>query len=164
MIALVGIALCSSGAAAPAAPATPIIWTFRNADEVATGTWLQDTIVDVDDEPIDWVEAVQKALVDKYDQTRGALFFEVVQGFTPSQVGETPEAMGAGVIGTKILPMLDSADLPTRVLGSIALYELVEHRGAPYDPIETDRRDRRNRAVTRLENYLEKGELTVLAP
>lgn len=34
-----------------------LIWSFKNTGIQASGVWLGDTVVNVDDEPIDWLEA-----------------------------------------------------------------------------------------------------------
>jgi hypothetical protein len=110
-------------------------------------------------------EAVQQAFVEKYGATGGGALFEVVQGFTPSQVGSQASgaatAVQGGVIPTKLLPMLESEDLATRVLGSLALFELIEHRLAAKDLAVSDRAERR-KFIRRVERDIERGELPLL--
>ncbi|TWT96726.1 hypothetical protein Pla108_25000 [Botrimarina colliarenosi] len=103
-------------------------------------------------------EKVRQAFVEKYGNAGGAAFFEVLTGFTPTQVGRSPEAMQEGVINEKLLPMLRSDELATRVLGSIALDELVEYKNDPFNPLDSELK--RRRTLTRIGNFLERGELT----
>ncbi len=106
-------------------------------------------------------EVVRQAFVEKYGATGGGALFEVVQGFTPDQVGDDAASVQAGVVPGKLLPMLDSEDLATRVLGSLALFELIDHRQAAKDIAVADRRDRRT-FLRRLERDIRDGELALL--
>jgi hypothetical protein len=107
-------------------------------------------------------EAVQQAFIEKYGSAGGGALFEIVQGFTPAQVGSDATAVQGGVIPGKLLPMLESEDLATRVLGSIALFELIESRPVDKDVAVGDRTDRR-KFIRRVERDIEQGKLPVLS-
>jgi hypothetical protein len=107
-------------------------------------------------------EAVRQAFVEKYGSAGGGALFEIVQGFTPAQVGGDATAVQGGVIPGKLLPMLESEDLATRVLGSMALFELIESRPVDKDVAVGDRADRR-KFIRRVERDIERGELPLLS-
>lgn len=106
-------------------------------------------------------EAVRQAFVEKYGSAGGGALFEIVQGFTPAQVGSDAAAVQGGVIPGKLLPMLESEDLATRVLGSMALFELIESRPVDKDVAVGDRADRR-KFIRRVEKDIRLGELPLL--
>jgi hypothetical protein len=106
-------------------------------------------------------EAVRQAFVEKYGSAGGGALFEIVQGFTPAQVGGDATAVQGGVIPGKLLPMLESEDLATRVLGSMALFELIESRPVDKDVAVGDRADRR-KFIRRVEKDIRLGELPLL--
>jgi hypothetical protein len=120
-----------------------------------------DTLRQTASRSVAGAEAVRKALVDKYDEAGGGALFAVVQGFTADQVGGDAAAVQAGVIPTTLLPMVESEDLATRVLGTTALFELIEHRASAKDLAAGDRTERR-RFVRRLERDLQQGELALV--
>lgn len=107
-------------------------------------------------------EVVRQAFIEKYGSAGGGALFEVVQGFTPAQVGGDAAAVQGGVIPGKLLPMLESEDLATRVLGSIALFELIESRPVDKDVAVGDRTDRR-KFIRRVERDIEQGKLPLLS-
>jgi hypothetical protein len=107
-------------------------------------------------------DAVQQAFVEKFGSAGGGALFEVVQGFTPAQVGGDATAVQGGVIPGKLLPMLESEDLATRVLGSMSLFELIESRPVDKDVAVGDRADRR-KFIRRVERDIERGELPLLS-
>jgi hypothetical protein len=107
-------------------------------------------------------EAVRQAFVEKYGSAGGGALFEIVQGFTPAQVGGDATTVQGGVIPGKLLPMLESEDLATRVLGSMALFELIESRPVDKDVAVGDRADRR-KFIRRVERDIERGELPLLS-
>lgn len=106
-------------------------------------------------------EAVRQAFIEKYGSAGGGALFEVVQGFTPAQVGGDAAAVQGGVIPGKLLPMLESEDLATRVLGSMSLFELIESRPVDKDVAVGDRSDRQ-RFIRRVEKDIRLGELPLL--
>lgn len=85
---------------------------------------------------------VLRGFVVSHGDNGGAALFELVAGFATDQVGVTPAELQLGVVQAKLVGigsddepgLLDSKDLPTRVLASLALDELVVQEGQPYDP------------------------------
>jgi hypothetical protein len=131
-------------------------------DKAQADDWQRhlDTLRQMASRSVRGAEAVRTAFVEKYGDAGGGALFELVQGFTPSQVGDDKAAVEAGVIPSKLLPTLDSEDLATRVLGSLSLFELIEHRLAAKDLAVAERKDRRT-FVRRVEKDIRDGELAV---
>lgn len=102
-------------------------------------------------------DAVFASFAAAYGRLAGAEFFKFLAGIPADEIGQSPEQVAVGLVPVAIVPKLESNDLASRVMGSLALDEAIEPIRRPFNP--TARATDRRSSLRVLKNALEDEEV-----
>ena len=104
---------------------------------------------------------VRLALVVEFGEAAASELTRLLRGFGAAEVGRDAEGVASGAVPEQIVPALQSRDLATRVVASVALDQAVGTLNRPYNP--GDSLGKRNGAVRALQKQLEEASLPPVA-